>query len=273
MKGMNKLERSLGKIAIPHLISYIIGAYAIGLVLFYVAPRMLFYLTLEPYYIFRGQVWRLVSWIFVPSDTSILSLIMMIFYYQIGGQLEQYWGTFRFNLYMWEGIVFTDIAAIVLYFIIGTKMPLSWFFSTQYINLSLFLAFAVCFPNLEILLWFIIPIKMKWMAVVYALITFYEILQSDWVVRTAIIASIMNFIIFYLSTRNYRQYAPQERHRKRKFQQRMQESEHRTKHKCTICGRTEKDGEDLQFRYCSRCDGNHEYCQDHLFTHQHIKLQ
>jgi len=273
MKLINKLERSLGRFAIPHLISYVIGAYAIGLVLYYVAPQFLAYLTLEPYYIFKGQVWRLLSWIFIPSETSILSLIMLVFYYQIGKQLELYWGTFRFNLYMWEGVLFTDIGAIILYMIVGNGLPLSWFFSTHYINLSLFLAFAVCFPNMEILLYFIIPVKMKWLAVVYALITFYECLALGWIARTAIIASVLNFIIFYLSTKDYRQYAPHEVRRKRQFRQQMHQSEQRTKHKCAVCGRTEKDGDDLQFRFCSKCDGNHEYCQDHLFTHQHIKLQ
>lgn len=276
MNFLYKLERKLGKYSIPHLMTYIIAAYGVGLVLYYIAPGILNYLTLEPYYIFHGQIWRLVSWIFIPSDVSIFALIMLLFYYQIGTHLEYYWGTFKFNLYMFGGLLFTDIAALVLYGIMygiyNTAVPLSGLFSTSYINLSLFLAFAVCFPEMEVRLYFLIPIKMKWLALVYALISLYEIVSSGWVTRTAIIASLLNFIIFYFSTRNLKQYSPHEVRRKRNYKKQVNQSAAATKHKCAICGRTEKDDPSLQFRYCSKCDGNYEYCQDHLFTHQHIKL-
>ncbi len=277
MNFLYKLERKLGKYSIPHLMTYIIGAYGVGLVLYFIAPGILSYLSLEPYYILRGQIWRLVSWIFIPSDVSIFALIMLLFYYQIGTQLEYYWGTFKFNLYMFGGLFFTDVAALILYGIMyaiyHTAIPMSGLFSTSYINLSLFLAFAVCFPEMEVRLYFLIPIKMKWLALVYALISLYEIVSSGWVTRTAIIASLLNFIIFYLTTRNLKQYSPHEIHRKKKFKRQVDQSTGATKHKCAICGRTEKDDPTLQFRYCSKCEGNYEYCQDHLFTHQHIKLK
>ncbi len=276
MNFMQKLERRLGKFAIPHLINYIIGAYGIGLVLYFVAPSFLDYLSLEPYYILHGQLWRLISWIFIPSDVGIFSLIMMLFYYQIGNQLEYNWGSFRFNLYMLGGILFTDIGAMILYFIMNRVyniiFPVGGLFSTSYINLSLFLAFAVCFPEMEVRLYFLIPIKMKWLALIYIIISLYEIVSSGWIVRTAIIASLLNFVIFYISTRNLKRYNPKEIRRKRTFASQMKQSENKTKHKCEICGRTEDDDVTLQFRYCSKCDGNHEYCQEHLFTHQHIKF-
>ncbi|MBE5902026.1 MAG: hypothetical protein E7280_08985 [Lachnospiraceae bacterium] len=276
MKLINRLERALGKFAIPHLITYIIAAYAIGFVLELIGGNFLYYLTLEPYYILKGQIWRLVSWIFIPDTSGIWALIMMIFYYQIGTELEHYWGTFRFNLYIWGGIFFTDIAALILYAvtyqIYKTPYPVSFMFGTSYINLSMFLAFATCFPEEKVMLYFVIPVKMKWLAVVYAAISLYTAIVGGWIVRTAIIASLLNFIIFYLLTRNTKQYSPREIHRKQKFKRQVHQSEERTKHKCAVCGRTEEDGPDLQFRYCSKCDGNHEYCQDHLFTHQHIKL-
>lgn len=275
MNFMYKLERKFGKFAIPHLINYIIGAYGIGLVLYFVAPKFLDYLALEPYYILHGQVWRLISWIFIPSSVSIFSLIMMLFYYQIGNHLEYYWGSFRFNMYMWGGILFTDIAAIILYFVTykvyNMLFPVGGLFSTSYINLSLFLAFAVCFPEMEVRLYFLIPIKMKWLALVYVLISLYEIVVSGWIVRTAIIASLLNFIIFYVMTRNLKRYSPKEIHRKQSFKRQVEQSVSKTKHKCAVCGRTEKDDPSLQFRYCSKCEGNYEYCQEHLFTHQHIK--
>ncbi|MCR4956349.1 MAG: hypothetical protein K6A30_06670 [Lachnospiraceae bacterium] len=274
MNFLYKMERKLGKYAIPNLITYLIGAYAFGIALYFIAPKALEYLTLEPYYILKGQVWRLISWIFIPSSISIFTIIMLLFYYSIGRQLELYWGAFRFNLYIFGALIFTDIAAMILYGVLlkiyGMAMPLSGYFSTSYINLSLFLAFAVCFPEMEVRLYFLIPVKMKWMAVVYGVIIAYEVVTSGWVVRTAIIASLLNFIIFYLLTRNYKSISPKEIHRKKKFHQQVKTSTQKTKHKCAICGRTEDDDPTLQFRYCSKCAGNHEYCQDHLFTHKHI---
>lgn len=275
MKFINKMERKVGRYAIPNLIRYIIGAYAIGLAMVYMAPQFLSYLTLEPYYIMRGQVWRLLTWIFIPESVSILTLIMLLFYYQIGSELEYYWGTFRFNLYMIGGIIFTDIAAMVLYgimsYVYNSAVLMDGLFGTSYLNLSLFLAFAVCFPELEVRLYFLIPVKMKWMALVYGIITLYTIINASWVARVAIIASLLNFIIFYFTTKDFKRYSPKEVHRKKVYKAKTQEKPNQTHHKCAICGRTEKDDPTLQFRYCSKCEGNYEYCQDHLFTHQHVK--
>ena len=117
MKFYYKLERKLGKYAIPHLMTYIIGCYIIGYVLLLSAPALLNYLTLEPYLVLRGQIWRLFTWVLVPSSgfSIIFTAIMLLFYYQLGTQLEYYWGTFKFNLYMFEGLIFTNIAAFILY--------------------------------------------------------------------------------------------------------------------------------------------------------------
>lgn len=271
MKFVNKMERKMSKYVIPHLMRYIIAAYALGLVFYFTAPRMLLYLTMEPYYIMHGQIWRLISWIFVPESVGIFSLIMLLFYYQIGTELERYWGAFRFNLYMLGGIFFTDIAAMslygIMYYIHGGPVVMDGLFSTGYLNLSLFLAFAMCFPEMEVRLYFLIPIKMKWMALIYGIITLYTVVTSDWVARVAIIASLLNFIIFYFSTKD----SPKQVHRKKVYRQQVYQNPNQPRHKCAICGRTEKDDPILQFRYCSKCEGNYEYCQDHLFTHQHVK--
>ena len=115
---------------------------------------------------------------------------------------------------------------------------------------------------------------MKWMAVVYAVLIAINLILTSWGGRIAIIMSILNFLIFFLSTRNYRRVSPKEIHRKQVFKAQMREPRRGgmvTKHKCAVCGRTELDDPNLEFRFCSKCDGNYEYCQDHLFTHQHIK--
>lgn len=284
MNFLNKMERKIGKYAIPNLMIYLIAAYCIGFVIYTVNPNFMLMLTLSPYHILHGQVWRLITWILMPTDTRVFSLLIMaLLYYQLGSALERSWGTFRFNVYIFGGILFTVIGAFILYGIYaaaGTgsletiSLISSLTFTTNYINLTIFLAFAVMYPEMQILLFFIIPVKMKWMAVVYAVLIAINLILTSWGGRIAIIMSILNFLIFFLSTRNYRRVSPKEIHRKQVFKAQMREPRRGsmvTKHKCAVCGRTELDDPNLEFRFCSKCDGNYEYCQDHLFTHQHIK--
>lgn len=276
---LNKLERKFGRYAVPNLMIYLLGAYAIGFVLLYAAPDVLHLLSLEPYYILRGQVWRLVTWLIMPPDSSLLfAVIMMMLYYQLGQTLERTWGTFRFNVYIFGGVLFTVIGAFILY-IVGYAiygLPLQGmggFFTTNYINMGIFLAFAVCYPEMQVLLYFIIPIRMKWMAAIYGVWVVFNLIQTSWAGRVAIIMSLLNFLLFYASTRNYRRISPKEIHRRQAFKSQVRKSRPNTgvtKHKCAVCGRTELDDPSLEFRFCSKCEGNYEYCQDHLFTHQHI---
>lgn len=284
MNFLNKMERKIGKYAIPNLMIYLIAAYCIGFVIYTVNPNFMLMLTLSPYHILHGQVWRLITWILMPTDTRVFSLLIMaLLYYLLGSALERSWGTFRFNVYIFGGMLFTVIGAFILYGIYaaaGTgsletiSLISSLTFTTNYINLTIFLAFAVMYPEMQILLFFIIPVKMKWMAVVYAVLIAINLILTSWGGRIAIIMSILNFLIFFLSTRNYRRVSPKEIHRKQVFKAQMREPRRGsmvTKHKCAVCGRTELDDPNLEFRFCSKCDGNYEYCQDHLFTHQHIK--
>lgn len=284
MDFLNKMERKIGKYAIPNLMIYLIAAYCIGFVIYTVNPNFMLMLTLSPYHILHGQVWRLITWILMPTDTRVFSLLIMaLLYYQLGSALERSWGTFRFNVYIFGGMLFTVIGAFILYGIYAASgtgnletisLISSLTFTTNYINLTIFLAFAVMYPEMQILLFFIIPVKMKWMAVVYAVLIAINLILTSWGGRIAIIMSILNFLIFFLSTRNYRRVSPKEIHRKQVFKAQMREPRKGsmvTKHKCAVCGRTELDDPNLEFRFCSKCDGNYEYCQDHLFTHQHIK--
>lgn len=280
MNYLNKLERKLGKFAIPNLSLWLVLAYAIGYMMMYMMPGLLNYLTLEPAMILRGQIWRLVTWVLIPPSSSniFFYLIMMLLYYSLGKSLEHTWGTFRFNVYIFGGMLFTVIGAFityVIYYFMGTiPYGIGSYVTTYYINMAIFLAFAVCYPNMQILLYFIIPVKMKWMAYVYAIFTAYDFVKTGMAGRIAIAAALLNFLIFYLSTRNYQRVSPKEMHRKRTFRAQTKEpraSAGVTKHKCAVCGRTEEDDPTLEFRFCSKCDGNYEYCQDHLFTHEHVK--
>ena len=283
MNFLNKMERKYGRYAIHNLTKYMIGCYAIGYILVYFGQmfggNFFQYLLLSPYHIMHGQIWRIVSWILIPPSSSniIFVLIMLSFYYYLGTALERTWGAFRYNVYILGGMLCTVIGAFILYFISGQNEMLSLIngmsFSTYYINLSIFLAFAMNYPDMEVLFMMIIPIKIKYLALLDVAYLLYDLIRGGWGTRTVIIASLLNFIIYFLMTRNYRRISPQEIHRKQQFKKAVhpQMTLGGTRHKCAVCGRTEKDGEHLEFRYCSKCNGNYEYCQDHLFTHQHIK--
>ena len=300
----NKLEKKFGRYAIPRLINYLIGGYAIGYLLIALSHLLGFnfasYLTLEPYYIIHEfQLWRIITWVLIaPQENVLFAIIMMFFYWQLGTVLEQSWGTFRFNVYIFGGIVFTVIGAFLLYGIYGllngAPVMIGAYFSTYYINMSIFLAFAMSYPDMQILLYFFIPIKMKWMALVYAVLILFEFFAVGWAGRVAIIASLLNFLIFFVTTRNWRSISPNEFARKRRYRQatggdffgfgQQGQNNRRSagtgqphkkvnpvgRHKCAICGRTDVSNPELTFRFCSKCNGNYEYCNDHLFTHTHI---
>lgn len=277
MKFLNKMERKFGKYAIQNLTFWLIGFYVLGYIIEFTMPNVVSYLTLEPYYIMHGEVWRLISWILIPPSTSMIFLIFMLMcYYFIGISIERVIGTFRYNVYMIGGILLTAISAMALYginyWITGKLLiGIGGYYSTNYINMSLFLTFAVLFPNVQFQLYFLIPIRAKWMGLIEFIWAAFSFISGNLAERVAILASLANFLIFYLSTRNYNRVSPKEIHRKQVYRQQMRQPQGVTRHKCAICGRTEKDGDNLEFRFCSKCEGNYEYCQDHLFTHQHIK--
>ena len=285
MKFIDKLERKFGRFGIPNLTIYMIVCYVIGYALMIVNPGILNWLSLEPAYILRGQVWRLVTWVLYPPSTSGVlwfAIAVLFFYYPIGTSLERTIGTFKYTLYILSGVIFTILGAFILYFLLGGNVLVGNVFSTYYISLSTFLAYAMCYPDMQVLLMFIIPVKMKWMAIFYVVIVVYEMIQyimaGAWYLVIPIVASLLNFIIFYFGTKDFSRYNPKEIHRRNEFRRAMEPqgrmksgSGSVTKHKCAICGRTELDDPNLEFRFCSRCNGNYEYCQDHLFTHKHIK--
>jgi hypothetical protein len=269
MNFLNQLERKFGKYAIHNLMYYIIILYGIGMVLDLVAPGLYeSYLSLNAKAIFNGQIWRIFTFLIQgPSNNPLFAIIALYLYYMIGTNLEHLWGAFRFNMYFLIGILGHIMAAIFVYLILGDVYILG----TTYLNFSLFFAFAATYPNMQFLLYFIIPVKAKWLAWLNGAYFVYAFIEGDIATKISIVLSLANFFIFFLATRNYRKISPHEIHRKKVYKRAVTQPKGVTKHKCAICGRTEEDGDDLEFRFCSKCDGNYEYCQDHLFTHQHIK--
>lgn len=275
------MERKFGKYAIRNLTVYIIATYIIAYFLQFLGRAglsVLGYLTLDPGLILRGQVWRLISWVLIPPDSfNLITLIILFTYYQLGSVLEKTWGAFLYNVYIFFGLIMTVIGAFILYAFMGDAYTILGYgsqFSTYYVSLSIFLGFALTYPDMQMLLYFFIPIKIKYLAVIDVVYLLYSVVTGNWAGRVVIICSLMNVIVFFLLTRNYSRINPREIHRKKNFKKavsRGQVNNGGAKHKCAVCGRTEKDDPNLEFRFCSKCKGNYEYCQDHLFTHEHVK--
>jgi len=189
MKLLNQLERRLYKFRVQPFFSYIVfamaGIYLIDLFFpqFFLISRM----SLMTHSVMQGEVWRLVTFIIIPPGGSILQVALSLyFYYFVGTALESRWGARRFLIYYIIGI----IAAIISAFIMGYGTNL-------YLNLSLFFAFAILFPDFQLLLFFMLPIKVKWLALLNALYYLYGFVNGTWAIRVAILFSLANLLLFF----------------------------------------------------------------------------
>ena len=293
MNQHNGLRRKLEKYAIPNLTLYLIICYGIGYLMQYLVPAGYQYLMLDPFLVLKGQVWRLVTWILIPPDSSniFFVLITLYLYYSLGGLLERIWGTYKYNVYLFSGLLFTILGAFVLcgYSVLMGAQPTMYTglyvlnngsavyfgqFSTYYINMSIFLACAASIPDVQVLLMFIFPIKVKWLGIVYGIILLVNCIQGGIATWIVVIFSLLNFLVFFLRSKGKMHLSVGQIKRQQEFHQKMRaagQTKGITRHKCAVCGRTELDGDDLEFRFCSKCNGNYEYCQYHLFTHEHVK--
>lgn len=276
MNWLNKLEGRFGKYAIRNLPLYIALCYGVGAVLNIASGGTFYtqYLSLNPYLVLHGQPWRLVTFLIATPESNIIFLIfMLLFYYSLGESLVHVWGAFRFNMYVLTGILGTILASFIVYFI----QPSPYIFmDTYYLNMSIFLAFAAIFPDMQIYLYAIIPIRVKWLALIYAALMVYEFITGDIGAKVCIVVSMMNFFVFFLSSRDYKKISPKEVRRRRDFRKKAATpirpgTGSAGRHQCAVCKRTDVDNPQLEFRYCSKCNGSYEYCNDHLFTHTHVR--
>lgn len=291
MNWMDKLERKLGRYAVPNLSRYFVGAIVLGYVLSMLSPGFTDWISYDVSAILHGQIWRLFTWIFMPTTSlDFFGLLFLLCVLMWGSSLESMLGTFRMNVFLWGGVILSDVGGILIYVI--TKLTLgtgaSIYLSTYYILMSMLLALAICMPDGEVRLYFVLPIKMKWMLVFELLYLAYIVFNTfktmiayangtwlGWVLglvqSSQIILAVANMFLFFWASKTH--ISRKQKKRQREF--RAQFSNPRpgsgiSQHKCVICGRTELTNPELQFRYCSKCTGNKEYCQDHLFTHTHM---
>ena len=277
-KLMNKIDRfcfTHPRFGINRLMMYIV----VGNLLVWVFSTMdtthlfLNMLTFNPEMIFKhGQIWRLVTFIFIPGSSGIWLLFWMYFYYFIGNALEDQWGAAKFTIYYASGVVLTAVYGIVMWLLTGVSYGLS----IDYVNLSMFFAFATLFPDMQVLLFFIIPIKIKWLAIVDAVLFAMGILGGRFPMNLLPLVALLNYFLFFsdwifgyfaADKRQQRKNTVNFKNETRRIQQEMKDKPYTRK--CEVCGRTDADYPDLEFRYCSRCVGYHCYCIDHINNHVH----
>lgn len=263
------------RFGIPNLMLYIV-VISLGVWLLSTmdsSHSLMSYLEFSPALIFKGQVWRLITFIFVPMDMSIWALLFFYFYYWIGSTLEHEWGTARFNIFIFSGIILTVIYGLVIYLITGQSASVG----TYYIYLSMFFSFATLFPDVRVLFMFIIPIKIKWLAYLDAAFFVYAMLTTQFPFNLLPLIAILNYLIFFgadlissLSKNRVHYNKTTVNFNREKQKMKYEQRQKNYTHKCCVCGRTDTDFPNLEFRYCSKCAGYHCFCQDHINNHVHF---
>lgn len=285
-KRIDKFCREHPRFGIPNLMLYIaVANVLIGLIDNFSSYSLSSLLFFYRDGIFSGEIWRLITFIFVPitgdlgigniyiPGTSLFSTVLSAYtYYWIGSMLEREWGTARFNCFYLMGVVLNIIFGMVF----GIA-------SIHYVNLSMFFAFAVLFPDMQVLFMFLLPMKVKWLAWIDAAFFLWQILNNLrlglWLYALLPVVAIFNFFIFFWSD-----FKEALGYRKRRYQHRHSQQTINFKkaagkayqekgyiHKCAVCGKTDTDFPDMVFRYCSKCNGYYCYCEEHINNHEHIQ--
>lgn len=276
--GYGPIDRFCAKhprFGISNLMLYIvIGQVAVFILdLFFRGMLSSYWLPFSRDLILHGQVWRLVTFIFLPSDSGnpFFLLLGCYFYYWIGTMLEREWGTARFTLFYLSGVVLSVLSGMIL----GIT-------DIYYINLSIFLVIATLYGEMQVLLFFVIPIKMKWMALIDVALILVAVIQNlmygSWVGALLPLASFVNYFIFTWPFRGaklgvLRRRADPKVVNFKRVQKQAQKQAKATggyRHKCAVCGITDADDPNMEFRYCSKCDGYYCYCMNHINNHVHI---
>ena len=269
---------------IPNLMLYIcIGTALVYFMSKFTESTILYqYLIFDRALILQGQVWRLISYPLTYSVGSPLMMVIFLFcYYSIGRAMENTWGTCKFNLFYLCGIVMMDVYCLIF----GCEADVT------YLNLSLFLSYATMFPNAQFLLFFIIPVKAWIFALLDLVLVLIGLLTDSFPYNLFSVISIANYFLFFgkdvlnVIPMSWRANAS------RLFKKRPKQQKAKVvpfpnagsyeattasvkapyTHRCTVCGRTDVSNPELEFRYCSRCQGYHCYCIDHINNHTHME--
>lgn len=262
---LNRLERVFGRLAIPNISLYIVIGQVFVLLAFLCGMLDLSNFMLIPTLVKQGEWWRLITFIFYPPPPGMFGWALVAFswymFFLMGSALEHFWGAFRYNLFLLTGYLFTVAVAFIT--------PGS-FATNLFIAGSVFLAFAWLNPDFEIMLFFIIPVKIKYLALFTWVMNAVLCFVGTWPTRLQVLASVVNFLLFFAGD-----IIATMRHRRRKMETQArrfaaQNDGPAVRHRCHVCGKTDVTNPEMDFRYCSKCAGDQCYCPEHIFNHEHV---
>jgi len=255
---LQRLERRFGKYAFEHLTLLLVGAQVGAFVLGVAKPAFLARITLLPIRVLQGEFWRVLTFLFVPPSTDVLFVFFELYLLFLYGQaLEAQWGALRYNLFILVGWVASVCAAFVAPFVTATNL---------YLMSSVFLSFAYVNPNFELRLFFILPVRIKWLGWFTWALYLYSAIVGDWQTRALIVAGVVNFFLFFgrdliMRMRNTG--------RRTVWENKTRRQTREPTHVCTVCGLTNLDDASAHFRYCASCFGRKGYCMEHINSHEH----
>ena len=271
--------RNRGK-GIPNLMLYIVLGNAVVYLISAMAGNYTLYylLRFNRTAILQGQIWRLITYPLTLMNSNILfMLISLLCYYSLGSAMERLWGTFKFNLFYFSGVLLMDLYGMIF----GCNADV------YYLNMSLFLGFATLYPQSGFLLFFIIPVKAWAFALFDLAVIFIGLFQTPFTAYNLFpLVALGNYFLFFgkdvlnvvpLSWQNKLRKLFHKAPKQPKViqfhvsQQPKKADKPAYTHKCTVCGRTDVSDPELEFRYCSKCNGYYCYCEDHINNHTHIQ--
>ena len=272
-RGVSRFLYNHPNFGIPRLMLYLI----IGNALVYLFTMMdrtgmlAWYLCLVPDRLLKGEIWRLVTFVFVPNTRRLIFLVIeLYFYYLIGSTLERAWGVGKFTVYYLCGMAITVVYGILASLITGRSLALTG----SYLSLSMFFVYATLWPDNQVLLFFFIPVKVKWLAWFEAAVFLLTMITG----RTLLpLVGLANYFLFCGTSllASLKFFRMRNRSQARQFRRNVKRAENgqdgRTyTRKCAVCGRTDTDYPELEFRSCSQCVGYHCFCADHIHSHVHF---
>lgn len=288
---MNWLDRFAAKhprFGVPNLMKYLLtGSVIVFLLDLFSSGAASELLAFNPLPVLNGEVWRIVTFLFVPDGSSSLWFaVTLLCYYSLGTALEREWGTAKFNLFYLCGAVLTVVAGIILA-LFGVGYP----FDLGPVHSTLFLAYATLYPEAQFRFYFIFPIKAKWLAAIYVVLAAINLLRFSFLSGTMTLLYLLitlpawaNYLLFFWqdlrAAFGYR--LGRVKHQTSRKTVNFKRAQHQAAaaaqsrgytHKCAVCGLTDVDDPTMEFRYCSKCDGYYCYCMNHINSHVHVKNQ
>ena len=269
MSLLSRLNSKFGRYAVQNLTQMLI----VGQVLLYVAWQLnpqpgadvMDRIQLFPADVLAGEYWRLITFLFVPPLINpIFAFFFWYLFYLMGTTLEASWGTFRYNVFLLIGYLASVGTAFAVYFATGGVIFPA---SNGFLYGTVFLAFARLYPDFVLHIFFILPVKIKWLALLQWLGYAFGFVFGSWMSKGMIVASVLNFLLFFgLDVWRDMKHG----HRRMRHQARTLRTPSRLVHTCAVCGLTSDAAPQTQFRYCSKCDGELCYCPEHLRNHEHV---